>query len=154
MVDGARHIKSNKVTRSVLAYSAVKRGKNSDSSSHGLRTPNEGAHKSQIFEKLGRCGRQNMLRPYLKIWDWVEFSTMQWRLFPFWVSVVGGSSDSASAYRRKQRWNPLWETKTLVGNRSFCLFFYFPGSFCGCQNKVLIRKLGMNLLFWIEIFPK
>ena len=26
--------------------------------------------KSKISEKLGRCGRQNMLRPYLKIWDW------------------------------------------------------------------------------------
>ena len=30
-------------------------------------------HKSKISEKLGRCGRQNMLRPYLKIldWDWI-----------------------------------------------------------------------------------
>ena len=27
-------------------------------------------HKSKISEKLGRCGRQNKLRPYLKIWDW------------------------------------------------------------------------------------
>ena len=27
-------------------------------------------HKSKISEKLGRFGRQNMLRPYLKIWDW------------------------------------------------------------------------------------
>jgi hypothetical protein len=27
-------------------------------------------HKSKISEKLGRCGRQNMLRPYLKIWNW------------------------------------------------------------------------------------
>ena len=27
-------------------------------------------HKSKISEKLGRCGRQNMLPPYLKIWDW------------------------------------------------------------------------------------
>ena len=35
---------------------------------HGLRTPNEG--KSKISEKLGRCGRQTVLRPYLKIWDW------------------------------------------------------------------------------------
>ena len=33
---------------------------------HGLRTPN----KSKIFEEFGRCVRQNMLRPYLKIWDW------------------------------------------------------------------------------------
>ena len=35
---------------------------------HGLRTPNEGIKK--ISEKLGRCGRQNMLPPYLKIWEW------------------------------------------------------------------------------------
>ena len=27
-------------------------------------------HKSKISEKLGWCGRQNILRPYLKIWDW------------------------------------------------------------------------------------
>ena len=27
-------------------------------------------HKSKLSEKLGRCGRQNMLRPYLKIWEW------------------------------------------------------------------------------------
>ena len=26
-------------------------------------------HKSKISEKLGQCGRQNMLRPYLTIWD-------------------------------------------------------------------------------------
>ena len=26
--------------------------------------------KSKIYEELGRCGRPNMLRPYLKIWDW------------------------------------------------------------------------------------
>ena len=27
-------------------------------------------HKSKISEKLGWCGRQNMLRPYLKTWEW------------------------------------------------------------------------------------
>ena len=27
-------------------------------------------HKSKLSEKLGWCGRQNMLWPYLKIWDW------------------------------------------------------------------------------------
>ena len=33
-------------------------------------TDTQWSHKSNISEKLGRCGRQNMLRPYLKIWDW------------------------------------------------------------------------------------
>ena len=33
---------------------------------HGLQTPN----KSKISEKMDWCGRQNMLWPHLKIWDW------------------------------------------------------------------------------------
>ena len=33
-------------------------------------TDTQWRHKSKISEKLGRCGRQNILRPYLKIWDW------------------------------------------------------------------------------------
>ena len=33
-------------------------------------TDTQWRHKSKISEKLGWCGRQNMLRPYLKIWDW------------------------------------------------------------------------------------
>ena len=36
---------------------------------HGLRTPNEGINQRN-FKILGRCGRQNMLRTYLKIWEW------------------------------------------------------------------------------------
>ena len=27
-------------------------------------------HKSKKSENLGRCGRQNMLRPYLIVWNW------------------------------------------------------------------------------------
>jgi hypothetical protein len=33
-------------------------------------TDTQWRHKSKISEKLGQCGRQNMLWPYLKIWDW------------------------------------------------------------------------------------
>ena len=33
-------------------------------------TDTQWRRKSKISEKLGWCGRQNMLRPYLKIWDW------------------------------------------------------------------------------------
>ena len=36
---------------------------------HGLRTPKEGTIQ-KISEKLGWCGRQNTLWPYLKIWEW------------------------------------------------------------------------------------
>ena len=33
-------------------------------------TDTQWRHKSKKSENLGRCGRQNMLPPYLKIWDW------------------------------------------------------------------------------------
>ena len=33
----------------------------------GIRTPNDGTYKSKISEISGRCGRQNMLRPYLNL---------------------------------------------------------------------------------------
>ena len=33
-------------------------------------TDTQWRHKSKRSEKLGRCGRQNMLWPYLKIWEW------------------------------------------------------------------------------------
>ena len=33
-------------------------------------TDTQWRHKSKISEKLGWCGRQNLLRPYLKIWEW------------------------------------------------------------------------------------
>ena len=33
-------------------------------------TDTQRRHKSKKSEILGRCGKQNMLRRYLKIWDW------------------------------------------------------------------------------------
>ena len=33
-------------------------------------TDTQWRHKSKKSENLGRCGRQNMLWPYLKIWEW------------------------------------------------------------------------------------
>ena len=36
-------------------------------------TDTEWRHKSKKSEILGRCSRQNMLWPYLKIWEWELF---------------------------------------------------------------------------------
>ena len=37
----------------------------------GARTTDkQWRHKSKKSENLGRCGKQNMLWPYLKIWEW------------------------------------------------------------------------------------
>ena len=47
-------------------------------------------HKSKISEKLGQCGRQNMLRPYQKFGIGIEFSALQLRLFCLRASVVSG----------------------------------------------------------------
>ena len=45
-------------------------------------------HKSKKSENLGRCGRWNMLWPYLKFGSGSLFSSMQWRQFRNWASVV------------------------------------------------------------------
>ena len=37
---------------------------------HGLRTSNEGINQRYLKNWAVQCGRQNMLRPYLKIWEW------------------------------------------------------------------------------------
>ena len=51
-------------------------------------TDTQWRHKSKKSEILGRCGRQNVLRPYLKIWIGIWFSAVQWRRFPHRASVV------------------------------------------------------------------
>ena len=33
-------------------------------------TDTQWRHESKKSENLGQCGRQNMLQPYLRIWDW------------------------------------------------------------------------------------
>ena len=38
--------------------------------SHARTTDTQWRHKSKKSKNLGRCGRQNMPRPYLKIWKW------------------------------------------------------------------------------------
>ena len=44
--------------------------------------------KIKETENLGRCGRQNMLRPYLKFGSGSGFWAVQGRWFPHWASVV------------------------------------------------------------------
>ena len=67
--------------------------------SHELRTPNEGIN--QRYLKMCRCGKQNMLRPYIKIWEWdrdihIECSKQfKWNLYfygsgqsgPLWAEL-------------------------------------------------------------------
>ena len=43
----------------------------SASSKQSRTTDTQWRHRSKISEKMGQWGRQNMLRPYLKIWDWI-----------------------------------------------------------------------------------
>ena len=45
-------------------------GKIATHCSNTRTTDTQWRHKSKISENLGRCGRQNMLPPYLKIWEW------------------------------------------------------------------------------------
>ena len=53
---------------------------------HRLQSPNEGINQRNL--KFWA----DVLRPYLKIWEGIWFSTVQWWQFPHWASVVCGSS--------------------------------------------------------------
>ena len=62
-------------------------------------TDTQWRHKSKISEKLGRCGRQNMLRPYLKIWDW------DW--------IFGRAVKAISSLGVRSSWMMLWPPSLL-----------------------------------------
>lgn len=44
--------------------------KNQDVCNQSRTTDTQWRHKSKKSENLGQCGRKNMLRTYLKIWEW------------------------------------------------------------------------------------
>ena len=58
-------------------------------------TDTQRRHKSKKSEKLGRCGRQNMLRPYLKIWEW------EW--------IFGHAVKAISSLGVRSPWNDWYE---------------------------------------------
>ena len=84
-------------------------------------------HKSKISEKLGLSGRQNLLRPYLKIWEW------EW--------IFGRAVKAFSSLGVRSPWeNPIGTTvfpikKRIVSEETICrntvlykLVTYEPGN--------------------------
>ena len=84
-------------------------------------TDTQWRHKSKISEKLGRCGRQNMLPPYLKIWEW------EW-IFGHAVKTIsslGVRSPWMVPYEKMTRTNA---SHSLISNITMSIvFFYFLG---------------------------
>ena len=68
---------------------------------HPWTTDIQWRHKSKKSENCGRYGRQNMLRLYLKLWDWdlIFGRTLQWRQFPHLASVVHGNTLIGSSHQ-------------------------------------------------------
>ena len=70
-------------------------------------------NKSKISENLGRCGRQNMLRPYLKIWEWEwifgpavkAFSSLGVR--SPWLILINPSPSNVKS-EKMINWSRLW----------------------------------------------
>ena len=80
-------------------------------------TDTQWRHKSKISEKLGRCGRQNMLRPYLNIWDW------DW-IFGRSVKAISSLGVRSPCYKRS---HSSWPLSNLKGQSHllFNLVFFF-----------------------------
>ena len=69
-------------------------------------TDTQWRQKSKISEKLGRCGRQNMLPPYLKIWEW------EW--------IFGRAVKAISSLGVRSPWFCQFQ-KVKQFNRDYCL---------------------------------
>ena len=82
-------------------------------------TDTQSRHKSMKSENLSRCGRQNMLRSYLQIWEW------EWIFWP--CSAVKGISS--------------------LGVRSPCLRSFQYYLLLGCRNYSRVETIQGWKLF-------
>ena len=92
-------------------------------------TDTQWKHKSKKSENLGRCGRQNMLRPYLKIWEWewifgctvkavssLGVSSLWTDTFrTIWLASITQGSNSSNDDPISIELENLWWIKTLNG---------------------------------------
>ena len=68
--------------------------------SESRTTDTQWRHKSKISEKMGRYGRQNMLPPYLKIWEW------EW--------IFGCAVKAFSSLGVLSPWNKQWKERIPI----------------------------------------
>ena len=84
-------------------------------------TDTQWRHKSKKSENLGRCGRQNMLRPYLKIWEreWIFGSAVKaissLGVRSPWVSTKNNNKQLTCTCLLLSRWVMLFPALTGVG---------------------------------------
>ena len=96
-------------------------------------TDTQWRHKSKISEKLGRCGRQNMLRPYLKIWEW------EW--------IFGRAVKATSSLGVRSPW--VGSNKAKFQNFKLMDIYFF---FIYFRRKQLtwLQKLGLASKIWCK----
>ena len=84
--------------------------KREESQYRSRTTDTQWRHKSKISEKLGRRGRQNMLRPHIKFWEWEQ-------IFDRVVKAIYSLGIYSPWYR--------WKVYKILGrielNKRFCM---------------------------------
>ena len=122
-----------------------------------VSTDTQWKHKSKKFGNLGRYGKQNMLRPYLKIWEW------EW--------IFGRAVKTIASLGVRKVWKGVTMTKLTVKLYSaahdpvrlcdlFCRPKYDYRILCN-KTRIWIANIstnlcheGMNTMFlFIHIFP-
>ena len=132
---------------------------------------------SKISEKLGRCGRQNMLRPYLRIWEWewilgcavkalsvvrgwdIELVGWKFSLIND-LSVTNGQSISEWIYEvivSPKRWTKIVKISAFATQGRNLDNFLFIFSAKRCLHKFILkltdlycRKLIKMLASWFD----
>ena len=80
-------------------------------------TDTQWRHKCKISENLGRCGRQNMLRPYIKIWDW------DW-IFGSAVKAISSLGVRSPWHNPRQQEKSDWRFAVELCGASVCNLFW------------------------------
>ena len=120
--------------------------------SMNLRHPNsrtrdtQWRHKSKKFEKLGRYGRQNMLRPYLKIWDWDLILGRAVKA----ISSRGVRSPCLSSLTRGRALKILQQNASDLKFAKMVLYCFWPH--CVCTAETLPETIVSGPLCITDLF--
>ena len=132
-------------------------------------------HKSKISENLGRCGRQNMLCLYLKIWELQNsgswFSAVQWRRFPHRVSVGHASHQTRrpcklktlQTYKQftkkfaimkvaKEKSNRFLQGLNWFQKHGQFKFYFILQGILACVMWILLQVWLLTSLYWSRVY--
>ena len=116
--------------------------------SRSRTTDTQWRHKSKMSEKLGRCGRKDMLPPNLKIWDWVWIFGRAVKAISS-LGVRNPCFHPLMMYGWQYSWFGLYDEITQDTRRIVQILYHWKTA--GIFNYTICNSIARILiLFWID----